>query len=86
MSEDKGVYQARDKLVRDVDCVCGNRLWQEIIDGDQIYLSVADLIVLHFSGECGGCGRRIEWHCNQVRLDRLVARVLDGRKHDEQAE
>lgn len=80
MSEGEASYQGGEKIIRAVSCECGNPLWQEVIEGEKIYLDVAGLEILHFSGTCGDCGRRLEWHCNQVRLERLVERVMRQRK------
>jgi len=75
------VGQARRAIV----CECGNPLWDEVIVGNTIYLVVGGgedhngIVMFHYSGACRRCWRPLEWHCNQVRLEKLVERVMEGR-------
>lgn len=61
-------------------CECGNLLWTEVVDGDDIYLMLGTVKNLHFSGSCGSCGRRLEWHVHEQKLERLIRRRLNQRE------
>ena len=88
MSEERGSYvTAGESSRREVTCECGNPLWTEVIAGDLIYLVFGNsregggIMCQHYSGGCLKCGRVLEWHANQVRLDRLINKLTSQREN-----
>ena len=78
---DQTVISSRQAIV----CECGAPLWTEVI----MQLSARDEIYIvfdhgptcqHFSGACSGCGKRLEWHAPEQKLERLVRRRVKQRK------
>jgi hypothetical protein len=54
-------------------CECGAPLWTEVISGEEIYIVFErGPVAFHFSGGCPGCGKRLEWHAPEQKLERLV--------------
>ncbi len=78
MSEHSEVYQADGRQVIEAYCECGAFLWNEIILNGSIHIEIGGKEFDHVSGRCK-CGRRLEWHANQVRLERLLERLLRAR-------
>lgn len=85
------VSSENDSIRRLINCECGQPLWVEVIDGSEIYIELGqpldcDRMVLkcqHYSGSCNHCGRHLEWHCNQVRLERLIQKIVNRTKKEE---
>ncbi len=59
---------------------CGAPRRTEVISGDEIYI-VFDKgpICFHFSGGCL-CGKRLEWHSGEQKLERLIRRRLKKKR------
>ena len=83
MSEVKTTYQAGETMQRLVFCECEWPIWTEVIEAGRIFIRIAGVEIEHVSGRCGACGRRLEWHANQVRLERLIERVIKQREESE---
>ena len=58
---------------------CGNEVGREFVVGEVIFLEVGGVLVRRLEASCKQCGADIFWVVSDVRLQRLIKRVLENR-------
>ena len=58
---------------------CGNEVGREFVVGEVIFLEVGGVLVRRLEATCKQCGADIFWVVSDVRLQRLIKRVLENR-------
>jgi len=58
---------------------CGNEIGREFIVDDVVFLEVGGVLVRRLEASCKQCGGDIFWVVSDVRLQRLIKRVLENR-------
>jgi len=64
---------------------CGNEIGREFICDDVIFLDMGGVVVRRLEASCKQCGGDIFWVVPDVRLRRLIKRVLDSQEVNKQS-
>ena len=59
---------------------CGNEIGREYVIDGVVFLECGGVIVRRVEANCKQCGRDFFWVVPDVRLQRLIKRVLEGRE------
>jgi hypothetical protein len=59
---------------------CNNEIGREYEVEGVLFLDCGGVIINHLSGNCKQCGADIYWTVPNVKLERLIKKVLEGRK------
>lgn len=59
---------------------CGNEIGREYDCGDVVFLEVGGVLVRRLEASCKQCGGDIFWIVSDVKLQRLIKRVLEKRE------
>ena len=59
---------------------CGNEIGREYVIDEVVFLDVGGVLVRRLEASCKQCGGDIFWVVPDVRLQRLIKRVMDSRK------
>ncbi|MCE5207865.1 MAG: hypothetical protein LLG42_06070 [Chloroflexi bacterium] len=59
---------------------CGNEIGREYVIDGVVFLDCGGVIVHRLEANCKQCGRDIFWVVPDVRLERLIKKVLENRE------